>query len=138
MRLFFDTSAFIKRSIDEPGSSEIEQLCKGADDIGVSILLPIEAVSTFARLKREGTITGHQYATLKAELFADLRDVTVITLAPAIVTSAIATLEQSPLKSLDAIHIACALEYGPDYFVTADDQQAAAAAKTGLKVKKVA
>lgn len=137
MTLFFDTSAFVKRYIDETGSAEVENLCGNADDIGISIILPIEALSTFSRLRREKRLTEKQYALLKHELFSDLRDVTVVTLSPAIVTAAIDALENSILKSLDAIHIACALEYKPDFFVSSDAQQIVAATKAGLSVKKV-
>jgi uncharacterized protein len=137
MNLFFDTSAFIKRYLDEIGSAEIEKLCNSADEAAVSILLPIEVVSTFSRLKREKRLTEKQYAILKNELFSDIRDVTVISLTPAIVSAAIDGIEHSPLKTLDAVHLACALEYGPDYFVSADTQQITAAVKMGLRVKRV-
>ena len=45
MRLFFDTSAFLKRYIEEPGSSEVEELCKQAEDVAVSMLFPIDMVA---------------------------------------------------------------------------------------------
>ena len=137
MNLFFDTSAFVMRYIDETGSGEIEQLCAGADSAGISILLPVEAISVFSRLKREKHITAKQYAVLKGELFSDIRDMTVITLAPATVQAAIDVMERVPLKTLDAIHLACAIEYRPDYFVSGDAQQLFAAEKMGLKVKRV-
>jgi uncharacterized protein len=137
MNYFFDTSAFIKRYIDESGSGEIQELCDSADDIGISMLLPIETVSTFARLKRERRLSSKQYSVLKEELFADIRDITIIPLSPQIVKSAINGLEHSPLKALDAIHIGCALEYQPDFFVSSDAQQLSAAVRSGLRVKKI-
>jgi uncharacterized protein len=137
MKLFFDTSAFIKRYIDEKGSDEIEKLCSSADNVGISIAMPIEVISTFSRLKREKRLNEKQYGLLKCELFSDIRDITVIALTPAIVNAAIIGIEQSPLKALDAVHIGCALEYEPDYFVSGDAQQLSAAAKMGLKVKRV-
>jgi predicted nucleic acid-binding protein len=137
MNLFFDTSAFVKRYIDESGSDEIEELCTGADDVGVSILLPIEIVSAFSRLKREKRITEKEYTNLKEELFTDLRDITVISLSPAIVKTAIDSIERSPLKTFDATHIGCALEYQPDFFVSSDIQQLHAAGRAGLKTKKI-
>jgi uncharacterized protein len=137
MNLFFDASAFVKRYIDESGSDEIEHLCAGADDVGVSILLPIEIVSTFSRLKREKKISEKEYTRLKEELFTDLRDVTIISFSPETVTMAIDSIERSPLKTLDAAHIGCALEYQPDFFVSSDIQQLHAAGRAGLRVKKV-
>lgn len=135
MMLFFDTSAFIKRYIDESGSAEIQNLCEQADDIGISMLLPVEAISTFARLKREKRVSLKQYGILKEELLADMRDITIIPLTPQIIKSAINSLENSPLKALDALQIGCALEYQPDFFVSCDSQQLSAAARVGLQVK---
>jgi predicted nucleic acid-binding protein len=137
MMLFFDTSAFIKRYIDEGGSSEIQNLCEQADDIGISMFLPVEAISTFARLKREKRISLKQYRLLKEALLADIRDINIIPLSPPILASAISCLENSPLKALDAIHIGCALEYQPDFFVSGDAQQLSAAARSGLRVRKM-
>jgi uncharacterized protein len=137
MMLFFDTSAFIKRYIDESGSAEIQKLCEEADDVAISMLLPVEAISTFMRLKREKRISLKQYGILKEELLADIRDITLIPLSPQIVKSAIDGLENSPLKALDAIHIGCALEYEPDFFVSCDIQQLSAAARSGLRIKQV-
>jgi uncharacterized protein len=137
MMLFFDTSAFIKRYIDESGSVEIQNLCDQADDIGISMLLPVEAVSTFTRLKREKRISLKQYGQLKEALLADIRDITIIPLSPQILKSAINGLENSPLKAIDAIHIGCALEYQPDFFVSCDAQQLSAAARSGLRIKQM-
>jgi uncharacterized protein len=137
MNLFFDTSAFIKRYIDESGSDEIENLCTSADDVGISILLPIEIISTFSRLKREKKLTEKQYEILKEGFFIDIRDITVVSLSPETVKMAIEGIEHSPLKALDAVHIGCALEYQPDFFVSSDTQQLSAAARAGLKVKKI-
>jgi uncharacterized protein len=137
MKLFFDTSAFIKRYIDEPGSDEVERLCSQADDIGISILLPVEVVSTISRLKREKHISAQQYAKIKAAFFLDIRDITVIALTPEIVKNAIQEIERTPLKTLDALHIGCALEYDPDYFISSDGRQLFAAGRSGLEIKKI-
>jgi predicted nucleic acid-binding protein len=137
MTHFFDTSAFIKRYINESGSAEIQKLFEEADHVGISILLPVEAVSTFARLKREQRISEKQYRLLKDELFEDIRDITIISLSPQILRSAIEALENNSIKALDAIHIGCALEYQPDFFVSCDAQQLSAAARSGLRIKQV-
>lgn len=137
MNLFFDTSAFIKRYIEESGSEEIENLCATADDVGISILLPIEAVATFARLKREKYLSARQYTKIKEEFFFDILDITVISPNPAIVKNAVSAIERSPLKALDAVHIGCALEYQPDYFISSDKAQLVAAQKSGLKIKTI-
>ena len=137
MNLFFDTSAFIKRYIDESGSDQIEALSRSADDVVISILLPIEVVSTLSRLKREKRLTQKQYGELKEAFFTDIRDITVIPLTPIVAKTAIDGIEHSALKALDAVHIGCALEYRPDFFVSSDNQQLSAAVRLGLKVKRI-
>ena len=136
MNLFFDTSAFIKRYVEESGSEEVEKLCNSADDIGVSILLPVEAISTLSRLKREKRLSLDQYNGIKKEFFLDIRDVTMIPLTPSVVKTSIDCLERSALKALDSLHIGCALEYRPDFFISSDNRQLFAAAKAGLKIMK--
>jgi hypothetical protein len=137
MRLFFDTSAFIKRYIDEPGSDQVVSLCSTADDIAVSILLPVELIATISRLKREAALSASHYDAIKTALFDDLHDVTVILSSLSVVHRAIRSIETSQIKSLDAFHVGCALEYEPDFFISSDKQQLIAAAKLGLKIKRI-
>jgi predicted nucleic acid-binding protein len=135
MKLFFDTSAFIKRYIDEPGSVTVESLCALADDVAVSIILPIEVIATFSRLKREKRISEDHYRRMKASLFDDLRDITILSVTPSVVGHSVVAIEGKPLKALDAVHIGCAIDFKPDYFVSADKQQLAAAEHCALKIK---
>ncbi|MFH0920714.1 MAG: type II toxin-antitoxin system VapC family toxin [Fibrobacterota bacterium] len=137
MKLFFDTSAFLKRYIDEPGSPEVEALCNQAEDVAVSILLPVEAVSAISRLFREKKITAPERRRIKESLFADLKDITISPLSPASIAFSIRTIESSAIKTLDAVHVGCAMEYKPDSFVSCDKQQAEAARKAGLHVKLI-
>jgi hypothetical protein len=137
MNLFFDTSAFIKRYIDEPGSEEVESLCILADDIAVSIVLPVEAMSAFSRLKRAKKVSVAQYRRLKESLFEDLRDITILPIHPLTVSLSIKAIENAHLKALDAIHIGSSIDFKPDFFVSADRQQLAAAEQCGLKIKSV-
>lgn len=137
MKLFFDTSAFLKRYVFESGSNDVENLCYYADSIGISILLPVEAIATFNRLRREKKISSKQYAQIKSAFFSDIRDISVLPIDPIVIKKSVIAIEKSPLKALDATHIGCALEYAPDYFVSSDKQQLIAAEKLGLKVKKI-
>lgn len=137
MKLFFDTSAFLKRYIFESGSDHVENLCYSADSIGISILLPIEAIATFSRLKREKLLSSKQYLQIKSAFLADIRDILVLPIDPIVIKKSVNAIEKSPLKALDATHIGSALEYAPDYFVSSDKQQLIAAEKLGLKVKKI-
>jgi predicted nucleic acid-binding protein len=137
MKLFFDASAFVKRYVSEPGSEEVVSLCNGADDIAMSILCPVEIVSAVSRLHREGRVSARQYAGIKARMLSDIRDITLVAIEATVVRNAISALESSPLKTLDSLHVACAMQWKPDCFVSSDILQIAAAKKIGLKVRQV-
>jgi predicted nucleic acid-binding protein len=38
MKTYFDSSAYAKRFIEEPGSQEIDDLCQKASEVGLSII----------------------------------------------------------------------------------------------------
>ena len=137
MKLFFDASSFVKRYVAEPGSEAVESLCGAADEIALSILCPAEILSAVLRLQREARIHARQYAAIKSAMLADIRDVALIQIDSAVVKISINAIETSPLKALDSFHIACAMQWGPDFFVSSDIQQITAAKKMGLKVRHV-
>lgn len=99
----------------------------------LSILAPTELISGFNRLRRLGRITGEEYHALKQRLATDLEHVVLIELSPQVRGRATACLEQAPLRASDAIHVASALEYGPDRFLTADRRQHEGAEAMGLE-----
>jgi uncharacterized protein len=137
MRLFFDASAFVKRYVSEPGSEEVASLCTSASDIALSIMCPVEILSAVSRLQREGRVNAQQYAAIKTEMLSDIRDITLIPIDAAVVGHSIAAIEKSPVKTLDSLHIACAVQWKPDFFVSSDVQQITSAKKMGLKIKHV-
>jgi predicted nucleic acid-binding protein len=95
-----------------------------------------EIVSALNRRRRERTLTRDQYDTAKRLLIQDIRDADIINLTTSVVGSSITVLEASPARALDALHVACALEWGADLFVTSDKRQLDAAKRAGLKTRK--
>ena len=61
------------------------------------------------------------------------RDATIIGMTGELVAQAVALLEQFPLRSADALHVACASAWPTDLFVSADDRQCSAAKAHGLR-----
>jgi len=137
MFVFFDSSAFSKRYVHESGSDAVGEWCQRATEIGLSAIALPEIVSAFCRLKREGKITAAQYQQLKGELFADIEDVCISELSPAVIRQSVLSLEGSVLRGMDAIHIGCAVEMKADVFISGDQRQCLAAKKAGLKVEQV-
>ncbi len=66
MKLFCDTSAFIKRYVDEPGSERVLDLTASAGEIGLSVLILPESISTLRRLLRENRMSEVDYRSLES------------------------------------------------------------------------
>ncbi|MFM7375739.1 MAG: type II toxin-antitoxin system VapC family toxin [Chthoniobacterales bacterium] len=137
MRTCVDSSAFAKRFIEEEGSAKIEDICSRATELGLSVLCVPEIISALNRRRREGNLTSAQYRQAKQRLLEDVRDADIIQLTPDVIAKSIEGLESTPLRGADALHIACAIEWGAELFVSSDKAQLAAAKKAGLSVKAV-
>jgi predicted nucleic acid-binding protein len=137
MKTFLDSSAFAKRFVDEAGSDKVEDACAQASELGLSVLCVPEIISALNRRRRERSVTATQYAEAKQRLLEDVRDVDIINFAVPVVGSAIGVLEESPVRAMDALHIACALEWGAQLFVSSDKQQLSAARAAGIKTRAV-
>ena len=137
MRTFFDSSAFAKRYIEEPGSQQVDDLCAGASDLGLSVVCVPEVISALNRRLRERSLSRPEYARARRGLLRDVSDARGIRLRPAVIASVVAVLEESPIRAMDAIHVACALEWEAELFVTSDERQVKAASKARLRTTLV-
>ena len=136
MKACLDSSAFAKRFVNEERSDVVEAICARADALGLSVICVPEVVSALNRRRRERRLTPPQYREAKQRLADDVRDADIIQLTPSVIETAIRILEASPVRAMDALHIACALEWGADVFASADTRQLTAAKQAGLKTKQ--
>ena len=137
MKVFFDSSAFAKRYIVEPGSDKVEKICSESTALGVSSICLPEIISALCRLRRQSVIAEDEYESAKQALLKDLVDVLICNITLSVIKQSIHILESSRVRTLDALHIACALEFDAEAFVSSDIQQLSAAKTAGLKVLKV-
>jgi predicted nucleic acid-binding protein len=137
MKVFFDSSAFAKRYIAEPGSDKVEKICLQSSMLGVSSICLPEIISALCRLRRQSAITEDEYETAKQALLRDLQDALVCNITPSVIKQSIHILETNKVRPLDALHIACALEFEAEAFISSDVHQLSAAKTVGLKVLKV-
>jgi predicted nucleic acid-binding protein len=137
MKTCFDSSAFAKRFIEEEGSAKVESICSRATELGLSVLGVPKILSALNRRRREGNLTAAQYRQAKQRLIADVRDADIIQLTPSVIATSIEVLEAGPLRGMDALHIAGAIEWEAELFVSSDKTQLAAAKKAGLRVQAV-
>lgn len=137
MKTFFDSSAFAKRYVEEPGSQAVDTLCTAATELAVSIVCVPEIISALNRRARERSLSAHQYEVAKESLSDDIRDVLIVNLTPYVISTCTTVLEASPVRAMDALHLACAVQWGAELFVSADKRQVAAAKRAGLRTRLV-
>lgn len=137
MKAYLDSSSFAKRFVEEDGSDKVEALCSEAAALGLSVICVPEVVSALNRRRRERTIKRTLYDEAKQRLLDDVRDADIVNLTPSVIGSAICILETSPVRAMDALHVACALEWGAELFASSDERQLKAAKKAGLKTRKI-
>lgn len=137
MKLAVDSSSFAKRYVQEIGSDELDQFLMDASALAFCVILVPEIISALNRRLREGVLTTEDYRAIKQQLVDDFRDATVLQLTPAVVSNSIKLLEGNALRAFDALHVACALEWQADLFVTSDRRQFMAAVNAGLRTEYV-
>ena len=135
MKLVVDSSAFAKRYIQEEGSEDIDLFLQRASDLALCIILVPEIISGLNRRLREGFLSKRDYRKAKMQLLEDVHDATVIQLTPSVISHSVKLLEKNVLRAMDAFHVACALEWPADLFVTSDKRQLIAAKNAGLSTE---
>ncbi|RPI74505.1 MAG: PIN domain-containing protein [Desulfobacteraceae bacterium] len=135
MKLLVDSSAFVKRYIQEEGSERVEQVLQEAAQLALCIILVPEIISGLNRRMREGVLSPDNYSIVKRQLLNDVRDAIVLQITPAAISRSINLLENNALRAMDSLHVACALEWQAQLFVTADQRQYQAARNSGLQAE---
>jgi predicted nucleic acid-binding protein len=132
MKLLVDSSAFAKRYVEEYGSEEMEVFLQRASELALCIILVPEIIFGLNRRLRERILSTINYRKLKSKLLEDVHDATLIQITPSVISHSVKLLENNVLRTMDSFHVACALEWGADLFVTADKRQFMAAKDAGL------
>lgn len=136
MRIYFETSAFMKILLGGPGNDLARIAWDDADRIATSLITYTEARATVAAAARNGTLSTDEVAPIRSTLERMWRrcDVVDVTFAIAAVAGDLAGTWR--LRSLDAIHLASVLEVADDRTVlqTWDRRLAVAARSMGVTV----
>lgn len=96
---------------NETAAAEVIKKINGADLIVTSELLKIEGMRVMSRNLREKLLTKHQYDKLLDYFHHHLKSWFVMSIDEAVVERASEPLPVEPVRSLDAIHLATAMEY---------------------------
>lgn len=139
---YFDTSVFLKRYVEEPGSRAARDAFRRFRPI-CSALVTVEATSAIIRRMRTGEMSEAAATVTLGRVDRDRARLRLIDVEVAILARAESVLRQTVIATLDAIHVASALVLGDRLgwrvpFVTADGRQRAAAERANLEVVWVA
>jgi predicted nucleic acid-binding protein len=61
----------------------------------------------------------------------------IVNLTPDVILTCMTILEANAVRAMDALRVACAVEWGAELFVTSDRRQISAAKKAGLQTRLV-
>jgi uncharacterized protein len=139
---YFDTSALIKRYVDESGRREILQLFRRSACV-TSAVLPVELRSALRRRAAEGSFEGTRLPAILKHIAADRAYWTLVEVGTDVLAAAEALVAAYPIRTLDAIHVASAQLFAARastpglLFVSADKRQTETAVVVGLAARQI-
>ena len=133
MTLYADSSALLKRYIDEADSDRAEALLAGDEALVTGRHTMVEVRRNLARL-----LDPVAAVAARATFQGDLRAFAIVELDTSTCELAATIAEQTGVRTLDALHLAAARRLGTALtFLTFDVRQAQAARALGLVVAGV-
>ena len=108
MTRYFDSSALVKRYVDEPGSRAVRRLI-ASGSVATSRLSEVEVISAIRRRVRESTLSPSDGSSVLAALTRDVPAFVIVELTPDVVAIASGLLERHALRSSDAVQLASAV-----------------------------
>jgi uncharacterized protein len=129
--LYVDSSALLKRYVDEPDSDLAESLLGSDPSLLTARHTIVEVRRNLARL-----LDGRDLAAARSAFASDLEVLSIIELDEVTCEAAATVAEVTGVRTLDALHLAAAQRVGGPAvpFVTFDARQAQAARAIGLTV----
>jgi predicted nucleic acid-binding protein len=129
--LYVDSSALLKRYVQEPDSEAAESLLRSDSSLLTARHTIVEVRRSLARL-----LDAPDAAAMRAAFGQDLEALSIVELDSATCDSAAAIAEVTGARTLDALHLAAAQRVGGAAvpFLTFDLRQAQAARSLGLTV----
>jgi len=137
--LYCDTSALIKRYVEESGTEYVDTLWKNSWCVSTSVVAFAEAMSAFGRKLREGLLSRKEHITTVKKFKADYGHLILVPLDNNLNSVMEGLFNKHPLRGFDAIHLASALVFAnlketDLFFACFDYALNKAAQKEGLKI----
>jgi predicted nucleic acid-binding protein len=139
LRAYFDTSVLVKPYVNEEGSFQARLLSRKYRCVS-SDITSVEMTSALIGRLRASQLSACALAAIAGRLPSDRRKWLLINVNDSVLTRAEQVVRDCGIKSLDAIHIASALQFQVNSgmlvpFLSADRKQLLAAAECGLRVE---
>jgi predicted nucleic acid-binding protein len=107
--IYLDTSALIKRFVNEKGSLLVQSIVQGREAIATAKIAYAEIFAALARKLRENNLSKAQYAVACRQFESDWQAYLRAELEDAILLLARDLIQRHPLRGYDAVHLASAL-----------------------------
>ncbi len=137
MKILMDTSALAKRYKREAGFDAVDAWLAQADSVVLAAHCKMEIASAFLRDVHDGILTTEQFSLGMGQVSSDFEEFQVQPVSSEIEALAIAAMQRTRLRAMDALHVATAQLSGVNKFITADRRQGEAAKAAGLSVEVV-
>lgn len=109
MILYLDTSAAVKRYVNEQGATDVRQAIASAMVVGMVAIGRVEIVAALAKAVRMRALSAPEAETARQLLHAEWVNYVRIRATEALVTRADSLAWQHGLRGYDAVHLAAAL-----------------------------
>ncbi len=130
MTLYVDSSALLKRYVDEPDSDRAEQFLANDPRLITGRHTVVEVRRNLSRL-----LAPADAAAARRDFTTDLRSFSIVELDASTCELAATIAEQTGVRTLDALHLGAARRLGTTVgFLTFDIRQATAARSLGFTV----
>lgn len=139
MILYIDSSALVKRYVQEPGSSDVNQLINSSDVVGTSILTQVEMVAAISKAARMKWIEKISAEVTINDFHTHWEYFTRLYVTPPLAERSARLAWDLGLRGYDAAHLATALHWqefleSDVVLATYDKELWKAALKSGLKI----
>jgi len=141
--VYLDSSAIIKRYINEPGTSVVRKVFLDAYTSEIRIAFSIwnigEVLGVFDKARRQGRITEREYVIVRGRFLSELRRMIklsisiIVPVRTKILRETWRLIEKYNLYQADALQVATAKYVGADTFLTGDVKLHSVALTEGLE-----
>jgi uncharacterized protein len=139
---YFDTSALVKRYVDEPGRRAVLQLLR-QHEVVTSAVLPIELRGSLRRRVADGSLEMDRLPLILDRVAADRPYWTLVEVGADVLAIAETLVATYPIRTLDALHVASAQLFARRAsvagltFVSGDKRQTETATAVGLVARLI-